>query len=134
MNGDEGGAKVALYGLLGIGGALVALIGAFEYTAFRPAPVVSCLFVLLGTFLAILGAGWAAGTRYGALVAAVPWVLVTGALSVGPKEGDIVISGDILGVVYLLGGMVVALIAIALSPEPHTSFFTGLPNDPSRPR
>ncbi|GAB2812663.1 hypothetical protein GCM10022221_07870 [Actinocorallia aurea] len=125
-NGEEGAAKGALYGLLALGGALVGLIGTFQYNRDASRPLVSCLLVLACTFVAIRAAGWAAGTRTGALIPAVTWVITTSALSVGRSEGDILVAGNAYGLLFLFGGLAVALGAVLLTPA-HRSFFTGLP-------
>ncbi|MCD0447945.1 DUF6113 family protein [Actinocorallia sp. API 0066] len=130
MDGRGGAAKGALYGLLAVGGALVGLIGAFQYNR----SILVCLLVVAFTFLAVRGAGWASGARTGALVPAVAWVVTTGALSVSRPEGDVIVTNSTGGLLFLFGGVVAALAAVLLTPA-NASFLTGLPYDaPTRPR
>lgn len=132
--GGDAVAQGALYGLLALGGALVGLIGAFQYGANRAWPIVSCLLVLAGTFVAVRAAGWAAGARTGALVPAITWILTTGALSTARPEGDVVVTGGAAGLLFLFGGAASVLLAVLLTPA-NRSFLTGLPHDaPSRSR
>ena len=107
------------YGVLAVGGAVIGLAGSFyQDYSIGPIPVVAILFVLLnlgGFWLA----GWAMGTRLGAVVPAVGWLLVVIFLSSTRPEGDLVISGTMAGYVFILGGAVADVIAIARTSPTH---------------
>ncbi|HEU5158017.1 MAG TPA: DUF6113 family protein [Streptosporangiaceae bacterium] len=100
------------YGVLAVAGAVIALLGSF-YHGFGvgPIPVSAIAFVLLNLGAFRL-AGWAMGTRLGAVAPAAAWLLVVIFLSSRRAEGDLVISATAGGYVYILGGSIAAVLAI----------------------
>jgi Family of unknown function (DUF6113) len=72
------------------------------------------LVVGLALSLAVFAfAGLAARSRSGAAAAAAGWLLVVLALSVRRPEGDLVVPGTALGYAWLLGGTVLAGLAVS---------------------
>jgi hypothetical protein len=103
------------YGVLAVGGAALGVAGSFwQDVDLGPVPLLAIFFVLLN-FGAFRLAGWAMGTRLGAVVPAVGWLVVVIFMSSKRPEGDLVISGSAAGYVFLLGGAIAAVVAIARS-------------------
>ncbi len=120
----------ALYGLLALGGVLLALVGSFSFGRSLLIALALCALNLA----AFRAAGWAAGTRTGALVPAAAWLTTTGVLSLPRAEGDVIITSGAGGMLFLFGGAAAALLATALTPATR-SWLTGLPHDvPARSR
>ncbi|GAA2723253.1 DUF6113 family protein [Actinocorallia aurantiaca] len=130
MNRSDSVLTGALYGLLALGGVFLALVGSFSYGRSPLAALGLCALNLV----AFRAAGWAAGGRTGALIPAATWLTTAGLLSTARAEGDVIITGGALGMVFLLGGAFAALAAVALTPAAR-SWLTGLPHDvPARSR
>lgn len=130
MNRSDSVLTGALYGLLALGGVLLALIGSFSYGRSLLAALGLCALNLV----AFRAAGWAAGGRTGALIPAATWLTTVGVLSAARAEGDVIITGDAGGMIFLFGGALAALAAAALTPATR-SWLTGLPHDvPARSR
>ncbi len=101
------------YGVLAVGGAVIGLTGSFyQAVEIGPIPVPAIAFVLLNLGAFRL-AGWAMGTRLGAVVPAVGWMLVVIFLSSRRPEGDLVVGASAGGYVFLLGGSIAAVLAVA---------------------
>jgi hypothetical protein len=79
-----------------------------------PVPVAAIVFVLLN-FGCFLLAGWAMGSALGALAPAVTWMVVVVLMSARRPEGDLVVTGTLPGYVFMVGGMVAALIAVVVA-------------------
>jgi hypothetical protein len=104
------------YGVLTVGGAVLGVAGSFyQNVTVGRVPLFAIVFALvnLGAFRL---AGWAMGTRLGAVVPAAGWLLVVFLMSSRRPEGDLVVTGGAAGYVYLLGGAVAAVVAIARTP------------------
>jgi hypothetical protein len=105
--------RLLVHGLAVVLGALAGLLGSFVHpvvVAGLPLGLV-CALVLSGS--AFVAAGVAAGSRSGAAAAAVGWLVPVLLLSAPRPEGDLVVPGTGLGYAWLVGGMVVAGLAIA---------------------
>lgn len=124
MNRSDSVFTGALYGLLGLGGVLLALVGSFSYSR----SLLMALGLCAVNLLAFRAAGWAAGSRTGALVPAATWLTTAGLLSLPKSEGDVIITSGAGGVIFLFGGAAAALAATALTPATR-SWLTGLPHD-----
>jgi TRAP-type C4-dicarboxylate transport system permease large subunit len=70
-------------------------------------------------------AGWAMGSKLGAVIPTVTWLVVVFALSTKRAEGDLVITGTFPGYLFLIGGSIAAMIAVALTPSPHSWLLRG---------
>jgi hypothetical protein len=105
------------YGALAVGGAVLGVAGSFyQGVDVGPVPLLAVAFAALNLAVFRL-AGWAMGTRLGAVAPAVGWLIVVIFMSSRRPEGDLVISGSAAGYIFLLGGTVAALTAIARSPS-----------------
>ncbi|MFG2005766.1 DUF6113 family protein [Spirillospora sp. NPDC048911] len=106
----------AAYGALGLLGALLGAVGSFlqDWTA-GSVPVAAILLVALNLGFVRL-AGWAMGGRMGAVIPTLTWAIVVFLMSQQRPEGDLVIPGDLAGYVFLIGGLVAAVIAVSLVP------------------
>jgi hypothetical protein len=114
-------ARVLTYAGLTLAGAVLGLVGGFLH-AF-PAPLLGVdVPVLLPAALAVLvvlvvGGSALTGSRLGAALPALAWLLVTVPLAIQRPEGDLVVAGTLAGLVYLLGGVVVAGTGVGLPPD-----------------
>ena len=113
------------YGVLAVGGAVLGLLGSFYHAVgVGPLPVLAIAFALLN-FGTLRLAGWAMGTRLGAVIPGLGWLLVVIFLSSKRPEGDLVISASAAGYVFLLGGAIAAVIAIARTRSTHSRLLIG---------
>jgi hypothetical protein len=100
------------YGVLGVLGFALGVVGSFLYSETAgPVPVAAVVFVLIN-LVGLWLAGRAMGTPLGALVPAGTWLLVVLFLSAKRPEGDLVIAGTLSGYVFMVGGMLAALVAV----------------------
>ncbi len=101
------------YGVLAVLGVVLGLIGSFEFSwELGPVPVAAVL--LSGLNLAVFwAAGWAMRSKAGAVVPAALWMIILVVLSTRRPEGDLVVTGTTQGYVYMIGGVLAALVAIA---------------------
>lgn len=107
------------YGVLAVAGVLLGVFGSFyQGGEIGPVPVVALVFSLLNLGAFRL-AGWAMGTKLGALVPAVGWLVAVIFMSSKRPEGDLVISATTASYVFLIGGAVAAIAAVALSRSPR---------------
>jgi hypothetical protein len=106
----------AAYAALGVLGVLIGLIGSFaqDWTA-DSVPIAAV--VLVGVVFGVVRlAAWAMESPLGGVVTALGWGLVTLVMSLQRPEGDLVIPGTTPGYVYIVGGLVAAVIAAAAQP------------------
>jgi hypothetical protein len=103
----------AAYGVLGVLGMVLGVIGSFEFS-WEAGSVPVAALVLTAVNLAVFrSAGWAMESKLGAVVPAVFWLVVVLVLSSRRPEGDIVVTGTTPGYVFIFGGVVAALAAIS---------------------
>ncbi|MCP2336630.1 DUF6113 family protein [Actinomadura rupiterrae] len=105
------------YGMLAALGAVAGTVGSFCQdwsVASLPLPSVGLCVLLFGL---VLGAGFGMGGKLGGVAPAAAWMIVTFVMSSKQAEGDLVIPGTMAGYVYIIGGMVAALVAIAVVPS-----------------
>jgi Family of unknown function (DUF6113) len=97
---------VAAYVALFLLGALIGLIGTFQYSA-GPAPLVAILFDVAILATCVLGS---AGMRsaLGGVIPAAGWILVTLVLSTNSAGGSILVTDTAAGKWFLFGGAVCA--------------------------
>lgn len=114
----------AAYGVLVVLGLLLGLVGSFEFSWTAFGLPIAAIVVAVVDFAVFRAAGWAMQTRLGVAAAAVPWLVVTVLLSTRRAEGDLVVTGTLAGYVYIFGGAIAAVAAVA-STRP-----SGLPRDP----
>lgn len=109
----------AAYGALGLLGALLGVVGSFlQDWTIGSVPVAAVLLVILN-FGFIRLAGWAMDGRMGAVIPTLTWTAVVFMASQQRPEGDLVIPGSLAGYVFLIGGLVAAVIAISMVPSPR---------------
>jgi hypothetical protein len=107
------------YGALAVAGAVLGVFGSFyQGVEIGPIPVLAIAFSLLNLGAFRL-AGWAMGVRLGALVPAVGWLVAVIFMSSKRPEGDLVITATTASYIFLIGGSVAALAAIALTRSPR---------------
>lgn len=98
-------------------GMVLGVVGGFSqswYVGAVPAAAIAWVLVVFGL---CLGAGRLMGARLAATCVAIGWLLVSMVLSMKLGSGDLVIAGDIAGIVYLYGGMAAIVAAILLTPS-----------------
>ncbi|MFC6934192.1 DUF6113 family protein [Actinomadura yumaensis] len=107
----------AAYAALGLLGGVVGLLGSFALNwSTGDVPVAAVLLVLL-VFAMVRLAGWGMAGRLGAAVPAVVWGVVVMVLSMQRPEGDLVVPGTAAGYVYIIGGLVAAVLAVSRVPS-----------------
>lgn len=113
----------AAYGMLFVLGAVMGVLGGFTHAAWHVGPVPAGA---IGWLLALLGVGVGAGRlmrgRLGAAVPSAGWLLVSMAFSLELAAGDLVISGNASGYVYLYGGIVAVVVAFLAAPSSGRSW------------
>ena len=115
----------AAYGALGVFGFALGVFGSFLFSvSLGPVPVAALGFVVLNLVLMRL-AGWAMGTKLGAVIPTVTWLVVVFALSAKRPEGDLVITGTTAGYLFIVGGSIAAMIGVALTRGSHSWLLRG---------
>ena len=106
----------AAYAALGVLGGVFGVVGSFvqDWTV-GPVPLAALVLVALVFAMAWLS-GKGMGGRLGATVPAVVWGVVVFVLSMRRPEGDLVVPATTAGYVFIIGGMVAAVIGIMLVP------------------
>jgi hypothetical protein len=115
-------ARMALYAVLVLLGAAVALAGTLLQAAWFPGGLLLALAASAGLFL---GGRLLTGTQTGALVPAVGWFVTVLVLLGGRPEGDYVFADELGLALFLLGGMVIAVICATLSQVPNSATGNG---------
>ncbi|MFD4143422.1 DUF6113 family protein [Streptomyces sp. NPDC058572] len=103
---------VAAYLVLVVLGAVVGVAGTLVQGAWFPGGL---LLALLGSAALFYGALRACGTQLGVASAAIGWLLAVVVLSFGRPEGDGVFAAGIGPLVFMLGGMVLAVMCATMS-------------------
>ncbi|MET8577977.1 DUF6113 family protein [Streptomyces sp. NPDC005012] len=103
--------RTAAYAGLLLLGAVVGVAGALVQGAFFPGGLLLALAGTAGTFLA--GARLMT-SRAGAAVPVVGWLIAVVLLTTSRPEGDFVFGAGLRPYLFLLGGMVVAMICATL--------------------
>ena len=109
-------ARYAWYGALVVLGALVGTAGALVQAAWFPGGL---LLALLATAAVFYGGLRATGTQVGVVAAGCGWLLAVILLSFGRPEGDGAFGGGAGELLFLFGGMAVAVICATLSRLPR---------------
>jgi hypothetical protein len=102
------------YALLLVLGLVEGLIGSFTYSAWTlgsfPAAALLLCVILLAT--CVFGT-WGMTSVGGAIVPALGWIVASFALDSPSRQGSVVVAAVPSGELYLYGGSVAALLAIA---------------------
>jgi len=107
--------NVAVYGMLFVLGAVLGVIGSFQYSWMAgsvPVAALAWCAVLLATCL--LGA-WAMRSVSGALAPAAGWILAAFLMSMPVSNGSVIITNTAAGRWYLYGGTVTAVAGALLA-------------------
>ncbi|MET7717526.1 DUF6113 family protein [Streptomyces sp. NPDC005407] len=104
--------RIAAYLGLAVLGALVGLAGSLVQGAWFPGGLVLALLAAVGLFYGSLRA---TETQLGVVAPAVGWLAAVVVLSIGRPEGDGAFSAGIGPLVYMLGGMAVAVMCATMS-------------------
>ncbi|MGW7386729.1 DUF6113 family protein [Streptomyces sp. NPDC054794] len=105
--------RIAAYVGLFVLGAVVGLAGSLVQAGWFPGGLLLALAGAAGLFL---GGARAVGGRAGAVAPAVGWVITVIGLSTGRPEGDFLFGAGGGSYLFLLGGMVLAVICATLGP------------------
>lgn len=105
--------RAALYAGLFVLGAVIGAAGALLQPAWFPGGLLLALAAEAGL---CLGAGRAVGRRGGAVAPAAGWALAVVLLTTSRPEGDFVFAAGIGSYLFLLGGIVVAVMCATLAP------------------
>ncbi|MEV7087245.1 DUF6113 family protein [Streptomyces sp. NPDC093085] len=111
--------RIAAYLGLLVLGALVGIAGSLAQGGWFPGGLVLALLATAGLFL---GGWYATATQLGVGAPAAGWLIATIGLSMGRAEGDAVFAAGAGPLVYLLGGMVLAVMCATMTrlPQPGT--------------
>lgn len=111
---SKGPRVLTLLGLLA-GGLVLGFIGAVVSTLHREILGVDVpwglVLVVLALGCCVRGGAWLVGSRRGAAMVAVGWVLPSLAFSAVNPGGDVVLTDEPRTYVYLLGGAVISMLA-----------------------
>ncbi|WP_328942730.1 DUF6113 family protein [Streptomyces sp. NBC_00250] len=105
-------ARIAWYAGLAVLGVLVGTAGALVQAAWLPLGLILALLATAGLFY---GGMRATGTQVGVAVGGVGWLVAVILLSLGRPEGDGVFGGGVGELLYLFGGMAIAVMCTTLS-------------------
>ncbi|MEU9845608.1 DUF6113 family protein [Actinomadura sp. NPDC048032] len=106
----------AAYAALGVLGGVFGVVGSFAQDwSVGPVPLTALVLVAL-VFVMTWASGKAMGGRLGAFVPALLWGVVVFVLQMRRPEGDLVVSATLPGYLFVIGGMVAAVVGIMLVP------------------
>jgi hypothetical protein len=113
--GRPGGSKdralgVAVYLALLVLGIVEGIVGSFQYGQ-PPAPLAAILLAVLVGVTCAFG-GWGTGSLGGAFIVAAGWLLASFILSMGSREGSVIIANTAAGQWYLYGGTLAAALGV----------------------
>jgi hypothetical protein len=118
------------YGVLAVLGVVLGVVESFQFSWEVAGVPVAAIVLSLVNLAVFRAAGWAMASRLGAVMPAVPWLIVLVVLSARRPEGDLVVTGTAAGYVYMFGGAVAALIAIVWTRSARPWMLTGAPRPP----
>ncbi|MGW2181208.1 DUF6113 family protein [Streptomyces sp. NPDC001732] len=104
--------RIAVYVGLALLGALVGITGALVQAAWFPAGLLLALLAAAGLFY---GGRRVFDTQTGAFAPAAGWLISIVVLLGGRPEGDYVFGDELGLILFMLGGMVVAVICATMS-------------------
>ncbi|KOV59524.1 DUF6113 family protein [Streptomyces sp. MMG1121] len=108
--------RVAAHAGLFLLGALVGFAGTLVQAAWFPGGLLLALVGAAGLFL---GGSYATGGRGGAVAPVAGWIIAVVLLTTSRPEGDFLFSAGGGSYLFLLGGMVLAVICATLGPGRH---------------
>jgi hypothetical protein len=102
-----------VYGLLAVLGVVVGVIGSFSFAwELGDVPIAAVLLSVLNLVI-FRAAGWAMESKLGAVVPAILWMIILFVLASRRPEGDLVVTGTAAGYIYMFGGALAAVVAVA---------------------
>jgi hypothetical protein len=101
---------VAVYLALFVLGIAEGLVGSFQYGQ-SPAPLVAILLAVLVGVTCVFG-GWGVNSLGGSFTVAAGWLLASFILSMGSREGSVIIANTAAGQSYLYGGTLAAVLGV----------------------
>lgn len=101
--------SAAIYVALFVLGAVLGIVGSFQYGQ-SPAPLVAIGIDVLILVSCLFG-GWGTRSLGGTLAVAVGWALTSFFLSMGTRQGSVIITNTAAGEWYLYGGTLAVFIA-----------------------
>lgn len=105
-----------VYGVLAVLGFVLGVVGSFEFAwEIGDIPIAAVLLSVLN-LLVFRAAGWAMESKLGAVVPALLWMIILFVLASRRPEGDLVVTGTAAGYVYMFGGALAAVVAVAWTP------------------
>ncbi|GGU72526.1 hypothetical protein GCM10010275_03850 [Streptomyces litmocidini] len=110
------GVRYVSYGVLLVLGALVGAAGSLVQAAWFPGGLLLVLLAVAGLFY---GGLRATGTQVGVVSAAAGWLVAVILLSLGRPEGDGVFGGGAGELIFLFGGMALAVMCATLPRLPR---------------
>ncbi|MFJ4874802.1 DUF6113 family protein [Streptomyces sp. NPDC088745] len=116
--------RVPAYLLLLVLGALTGIAGALVAGVLAPVGLLLSLLAAGGLFY---GGTYTLGTRLGAAVPGLGWLLAVLAATSGRTEGDLLVGGGTGASIFLIGGVVLAVICATMPRLPVPA------KDPARP-
>lgn len=126
---------LAAYAALAVLGFVVGVVESFSFSwSLGSFPLAAVLICALNLGLLRL-AGWGIGTKLGATVPAATWLVALVILSIRTTSGGLIVTGTLAGTVYLIGGVIAAIFAIALTPasgQPGDWLLAGSDRQPRR--
>lgn len=108
------GLRIASYLVLGGLGAAVGAAGALVQDGWFPGGLLLALAGCTGLFV---GGRTITGTRLGAVVPGAVWLVTVMLLSTSRPEGDFLFTAGVGPYVYLLGGMLAAMVCATAPPR-----------------
>lgn len=114
--------KAVAHTVLAALGVLVGLAGALVQAAWLPGGL---LLALLATASLFYGGLRAAGAQSGVVSSGAGWLAAVVAVGFGRGEGDKVLWGGLADLVFVLGGMALAVMCATLSALPQQRRRTG---------
>jgi Family of unknown function (DUF6113) len=113
--GRPGGSRdralgVAVYLVLLVLGIVEGLVGSFQYGQ-PPAPLAAILLAVLVGVTCFFG-GWGTRSLGGAFIVAAGWLVASFILSLGSREGSVIIANTAAGQWYLYGGTLAAVLGV----------------------
>ncbi|GII53033.1 hypothetical protein Pth03_14220 [Planotetraspora thailandica] len=107
----------AAYVVLFLLGFVLGVVGGFEHSWYTGAVPLAAIAWLPVLFAMAYVMGRLMGGKLGATVPALGWLVVSFVLATKQPAGDLAISGDTSGFVYLYGGAVAIAVGVMLTPS-----------------
>ncbi|MFF9911862.1 DUF6113 family protein [Streptomyces sp. NPDC013457] len=108
--------RIVWYVVFLVLGALVGVAGSIAQPAWFPGGLFLALLATAGVFY---GGLRATDTQLGILAPAVGWLVAVVLLSVGRPEGDGLFGGGVSEMIYLLGGLAIAVMCATVARIPR---------------